>query len=80
MKADLDAARAKRQTIFISLHHGAVSHAVGPAAHGGSELILNEVIPEPSALLGLGIAVLLALRAQNEKAVMRDRSHTLPHG
>ena len=49
MKADLDAARARRQTIFISLHHGAVSHAVGPDAHGGSQLILNEVIPELAA-------------------------------
>jgi len=46
LKADLDLAQARRQIIFVSLHHGAVSHAAGPDAHGGSDLVRNQVIPE----------------------------------
>ena len=46
MKADLDAAHARGQLIFVSLHHGAVSHAVGPDAQGGSALIAGQVVPE----------------------------------
>src|SRR5436309_3228841 len=44
LKADLDAAQARRQIIFVSLHHGAVSHATGPEAHGGSDLVRKQVV------------------------------------
>jgi predicted phosphodiesterase len=46
LKADLDAAQARKQIIFVSLHHGAVSHATGPEAHGGSDLVRNQIVPE----------------------------------
>jgi hypothetical protein len=49
MKADLDDAHARGQILFVSLHHGAVSHAVGPDAHGGSALVAGQVIPELAA-------------------------------
>ena len=46
LKADLDAARARGQLIFASLHHGHASHATGPSAHGPSALVGAQVIPE----------------------------------
>jgi hypothetical protein len=49
LKADLDAARAKGQLIFASLHHGHASHATGSSAHGGSALVATQVIPELNA-------------------------------
>ena len=49
MKADLDAARARGLINLVTLHHGSQSHAVGPDAHGGSQLVQDIVIPELSA-------------------------------
>ena len=49
LKSDLDDALRRGQLIFVSLHHGAVSHATGPDAHGGSDLVRTQVIPELNA-------------------------------
>jgi hypothetical protein len=46
LRTDLDAAKARGQLLFVSLHHGARSHATGADAHGGSPLILSQVVPE----------------------------------
>jgi hypothetical protein len=66
LKADLDAAQARKQIIFVSLHHGAVSHASGPDAHGGSDLVRNQVVPE--------------LQQRHVAAMFAGHDHIYEHG
>src|SRR5205823_3804303 len=66
LKADLDAAQARKQIIFVSLHHGAVSHASGPEAHGGSDLVRNQVVPE--------------LQQRHVAAMFAGHDHIYEHG
>ena len=66
LKADLDAAQARKQIIFVSLHHGAVSHATGPEAHGGSDLVRNQIVPE--------------LQQRHVAAMFAGHDHIYEHG
>ena len=69
MKADLDAAVAAGQIIFVSIHHGAYSHAVSNAngsAHGGSELVRTQIMPE--------------LAARNVTAIFAGHDHIYERG
>lgn len=66
LKADLDAAQARRQIVFVSLHHGAVSHAAGPDAHGGSDLVRNQVVP--------------VLQQRHVAAMFAGHDHIYEHG
>ena len=69
MKSDLDAAVAAGQVIFVSIHHGAYSHAVSNAngtAHGGSDLVRTQIMPE--------------LAARNVTAVFAGHDHIYERG